>query len=94
MSLSILCEKPQAGAEKTDNKDKRMKVRTQPVSGWNLAKEAVMVSIITIECVYCGLQIGVKDGLGITGVSSSICPVCFRKHYPGGAKKFLYAQRT
>ena len=53
-----------------------------------------MVTIITIECVHCGLQMGVKDGLGITGVSSSICPVCFRKHYAGRARKALYKQRS
>ena len=52
-----------------------------------------MVSIITIECAYCGLQMGVKDGLGVTGVSTSICPVCFRKHYSRRARKVSYRSK-
>lgn len=32
--------------------------------------------------MYCDLPMGEKDGQGVTGVTTSICPDCWRKHYP------------
>lgn len=50
-----------------------------------------MPTILTIECVFCGRQMGEKDGMGYTGATSSICPECVRKHYPDFAEELLSA---
>jgi hypothetical protein len=38
-----------------------------------------MKTIIKIECVYCGKDMGEKDGKGVSGVSHAICPECFQR---------------
>lgn len=41
-----------------------------------------METIITIVCMYCGKDMGTKDGKGVSGVSHSICRECWAEHYP------------
>ena len=36
-------------------------------------------STMKIMCAYCGKTMGSKDGEGLTGISHSICNVCYEK---------------
>ncbi len=42
-----------------------------------------MVTIIKIECAWCGKGMGEKDGEGQTGISHGLCPECARKMEAG-----------
>jgi len=48
-----------------------------------------MKTVLTIECAWHTkffgkpLIMGTKDGKGVTGVSSTICPKCWDKMFPG-----------
>jgi len=39
-------------------------------------------TILEIRCVYCDCFMGTKDGQGIEGITTSICPNCWKQHYP------------
>jgi len=34
---------------------------------------------ITIQCAWCKKEMGTKDGKGVSGISHSMCPKCFKK---------------
>ncbi|KKL92202.1 hypothetical protein LCGC14_1887010 [marine sediment metagenome] len=42
-----------------------------------------MESVLKVICMYCKKAMGQKDGKGVEGESSSICPECWAKHWPG-----------
>ncbi len=50
-----------------------------------------MPTTLKIECVFCGRYMGTKDGQGRSGITSSICPDCLRKHYPVYAEQLASA---
>ncbi len=35
--------------------------------------------MIKVVCVYCNKDMGVKEGNTVSGVSHSVCPVCYKK---------------
>ncbi len=37
------------------------------------------MTTLTIICAYCGADLGTKDGQGISGVTSGMCPACYKK---------------
>jgi len=41
-------------------------------------KVAKKVGLIVIVCMTCGDYVGVKDGLGRTGISHGVCPICYK----------------
>lgn len=40
------------------------------------------MTIIKIECGWCGKPLGEKDGKGVEGVSHGICDDCLTKNFP------------
>jgi len=34
---------------------------------------------LKIVCGWCGKNMGTKDGKGVSGISHSMCPKCFKK---------------
>lgn len=34
-----------------------------------------------IECMYCGIEMGKKDGGGIPGTTTSICRTCWERFF-------------
>lgn len=47
----------------------------------SLERSAIMAelnfeTVMEIECAWCNELIGYKDGLGVTGPTSGICPKC------------------
>ena len=41
-----------------------------------------MKTILKIVCMWCGREMGEKDGEGVEGTSHSICEACWYEHYP------------
>lgn len=41
-----------------------------------------MKTILKIACMFCGGDMGEKDGQGVEGVSHSICESCWHDHFP------------
>lgn len=39
-------------------------------------------TVLKIVCMYCGREMGEKNGEGVSGVSHSICRGCWRVRYP------------
>ncbi len=51
---------------------------------------------LLIVCQYCRKPIGLKNGDGVSGESSGICPDCWGEHFhgipfPGGLEEYLEA---
>lgn len=58
------------------------------------------MSVINVVCMYCGKDMGTKDGQGVTGTSHGICPEClklsddermevYRKRVPQSFREFI-----
>lgn len=45
-------------------------------------KEISMGTILKIECMYCRVSMGEKDGQGVEGTSHGICPKCLSERFP------------
>lgn len=56
---------------------------TSPPRAGAPSKEEEM-TLLKIECMYCGVDMGMKDGRGEEGVTTSICEKCWRKVAPPG----------
>lgn len=41
-----------------------------------------MQTVLQIKCMWCGVEMGEKDGKGQSGVTSSICPKCWAEKLP------------
>lgn len=37
---------------------------------------------LEIVCMYCGKDMGTKDGEGVEGVTTSICEKCWKERFP------------
>jgi hypothetical protein len=43
-----------------------------------------MKTVLAITCAWCGRRMGTKDGEGISGESSCMCPKCEKKETEKG----------
>lgn len=39
-------------------------------------------TILEVRCMYCDKHMGTMDGKGVKGITTSICPDCWKTHYP------------
>jgi hypothetical protein len=39
------------------------------------------MTILIVECGWCGKYLGQKDGKGVSGISHGICPECSEKFF-------------
>lgn len=47
-----------------------------------------MATVMVIQCCGCGEILGAKDGLGKTGVTSTLCEPCIERLYPDHVEEF------
>lgn len=51
-----------------------------------------MLTVMVVECCGCGAEMGVKDGRGVSGTTSTICTGCVERLYPAYAEEFKALQ--
>jgi len=48
----------------------------------------VISTVMPVECAWCKKKMGVKDGKGVIGETSTICGECVETYFPEQAEEF------